>query len=773
MGVRCLLISGDNSVILVKHRYQPGWHMPGGGMNPGETTRSALQREVREEAGIDIIGEPKLHGVFFNDAISKRDHVSVYISNDFKKIPNVKLCWEISECRSFPIEELPTDIEPGTKSRIQEALGQRKITEFWRSHDIDDSKETSKSKEIPLRSLLLGLTRKQKVVFQVIYDVIVLLSTYSFSLYMAAGDFSSFASAFSWKVAVASIITCVLLFNLVGIYRSIVRYTTASTLARLLIGCSAFAFSAFFISHYFDQSFTWATAVDLALIGGALTIGGRFVARSFLRAERTSAGRPVVIYGAGEYGRQLLTSLQQGKELNPVAFVDQNEELDGAVIGGVKVFSHDYLMQLIRKSNAETILVATREVSRQTQKDLADVLIEASVSVQSIPAVSDILSGRAKITDFRDVKIEELLGREPVPPIPNLMTATIEERSVAVTGAGGSIGSEICRQVLRLKPRKLLLIDHSEPALFAIENELNELARKDDLTVPVIATLGSISNSDLLTEFFAECNTDTIFHAAAFKHVPMLESNILSGLQNNIFGTASVLEAAIASSVASFTMISTDKAVRPTNVMGATKRAAELVCQARSQGQDKTTISMVRFGNVLGSSGSVIPLFRQQIAQGGPVTVTHKEITRYFMTIPEAAQLVIQSSGMARGGEVFLLNMGAPVKILDLAQSMIRLSGYQPFLTDDNTDRRSPSSDEIEIVISGLRPGEKLYEELLVDADAIETEHPRIMMAKEQFIAACEVERYLSELTECIKSSDSCRAVDMLKQMPLKYSGVG
>ena len=659
MGVRCLLISSDNSVILVKHRYQPGWHMPGGGMNPGETTRSALQREIREEAGIDIVGEPKLHGVFLNDSISKRDHVSVYISNDFRKLPDTKLCWEISECRSFPIEELPSDIEPGTKARIQEALGQRKITEFWRSHDSSREKQRSRVKDIPLRSLLLSLTRKQKILLQIVFDVVVLLFAYSFSLFMATGRLSSLSTAFSWKAVVASIFICVFLFYLVGIYKSIVRYTSASTLAQLFLGCSAFAFSTFAISNYFDQSFDWATAVDLVLISGALTVGGRFVARSFLRAERTSAGRPVVIYGAGEYGRQLLTSLQQGKELNPAAFVDQNDELVGAVIGGVKVFSHDNLMQLIRQSKAETILIATREVSRQTQKDLADVLSEASVSVQSIPAVSDILSGRAKITDFRDVKIEELLGREPVPPIPDLMTATTEEKSVAVTGAGGSIGSEICRQVLRLKPKRLLLIDHSEPTLFAIENELRDLASKEGLSVPVIATLGSITNTGLLIEFLSEHETDTVFHAAAFKHVPMLESNILSGLQNNIFGTASALEAAIASSVASFTMISTDKAVRPTNVMGATKRAAELVCQARSQGQDTTTISMVRFGNVLGSSGSVIPLFRQQIAKGGPVTVTHKEITRYFMTIPEAAQLVIQSSGMAKGGEVFLLDMGA------------------------------------------------------------------------------------------------------------------
>jgi FlaA1/EpsC-like NDP-sugar epimerase/8-oxo-dGTP pyrophosphatase MutT (NUDIX family) len=770
LGARCLLLSKEESIILVKHRYQLGWHLPGGGMRPGETVKYALRREVLEEAGIEIVGEPKLHGVFLNDKISRRDHVSVYISDNFKKIPNAKISWEISECREFPIDALPSDIEPGTKNRILEAIGQSEVSEFWRLNAAQDSHRTSKNQKNSLRSILIGLPRARKILLQIFFDLAALLGAYSLSIGMHIWGFPAAVSGFSWKVVLPSIAICILFFYSLGLYRSIIRYTSSSTLVKLAFGCSAFVTSSLAFSQLFDKNFHWATAVDLLLISSALTVGGRYLMRLYLRAQRTQTGKSVIIYGASESARQLLASLQQGSELNPIAFVDQNGEHKGAIIGGVKVYGHDRLLELIKRHKVETILIATRAVSRQVRKDLAEVLSEVSVAVQIIPDASAIMSGLAKITDLREIKIEELLGRETIPAISQLMSAKTKGKSVAITGAGGSIGGELCRQILRLEPKRLLLIESSEPALFDIGNQLREQARREGLSVPVISTLGSTADTSLLTQFLKKYNVDTVFHAAAFKHVPMLEDNILSAVRNNIFGTASVLEASIASGVSSFTMISTDKAVRPTNVMGATKRTAELVCQAHAQGQGNTTISMVRFGNVLGSSGSVIPFFRQQISTGGPITVTHEAITRYFMTIPEAAQLVIQSSGMAQGGEVFHLDMGEPIRILDLAQSMIRLSGYEPILSNNLVNGRALSADEIEIIISGLRPGEKLYEELLVGADAIKTDHPRIMMAEEEFISMGELELYLDELLKCFDDSDKAGTIEILQRMPLEYN---
>jgi FlaA1/EpsC-like NDP-sugar epimerase len=622
-----------------------------------------------------------------------------------------------------------------------------------------------------IRLYFLSLHRTIKIILQVLFDAVMLTAAFVGAYVLGIGSIPSGLAAVSWPTLIASLPTTIAIFYFLGVYRSLVRFTSANFLAMLLAGCGISALLALFISGFLGQSVTWYISTDYFLIFGGLTVGGRFVLRSFFRANLNGEKTPVILYGAGEPGRQLLTALQQGKFHQPVAFLDDLDERLGSIIGGVKVYGLDGLENLILTKKVKVVLIATRRVSRQAQKELAEALKRHAVSVQRIPDVSDLLSGRAKITDFREVGIEELLGRKSVPPVPALLEKNTSGKSVLVTGAGGSIGSEICRQVLNLKPKCLVVFDQSEIALYTIERELTQLLDEENQDIRLVAILGNVCDQQLVEDVTKRFQVQTVFHAAAYKHVPMLEDNILACVENNMIGTQSVVRASIATGVTSFTMVSTDKAVRPTNVMGASKRMAELICQAHAKNQSGTAISIVRFGNVLGSSGSVVPLFRHQIETGGPLTVTHKDITRYFMTVAEASQLVIQSSGMATGGEVFILDMGEPIKIFDLAQSMIRLSGYQTYVSNGSEKENGPTADEIEIVVSGLRPGEKLYEELLIDSDTVPTTHPLIGKAKERMLNLVDLNTALIELQDCIESKNSSGAKEFLRKMPLDYSG--
>jgi FlaA1/EpsC-like NDP-sugar epimerase len=407
-----------------------------------------------------------------------------------------------------------------------------------------------------------------------------------------------------------------------------------------------------------------------------LTIGGvRFALRAvYLKGQLRHKDR-VLVYGAGAAGRQLVVSLRLGNEHEPIAFVDDAPHLHDAFIQGLKVYAPGKVPRLIGDYGVDKVLLAIPSATRARRREILEALEPLAVPVQSIPGMADMVSGKAQVAEVRDVAVEDLLGRDPIPPSESLMGANITGKVVMVTGAGGSIGSELCRQILLQAPRQLLLLESSEFSLYRIEQELTQEAKRQGLSVPVKALLGSVQHRRRLEEAMFRFGVQTVYHAAAYKHVPMVEHNVVEGLRNNVMGTLSSAEAAIASGVESFVLVSTDKAVRPTNVMGASKRLAELVCQALGDHQAGTRFSMVRFGNVLGSSGSVVPLFRRQIAQGGPITVTHRDITRYFMTIPEAAQLVIQAGAMARGGDVFVLDMGEPVKIAELAAHMVRLSG--------------------------------------------------------------------------------------------------
>lgn len=514
---------------------------------------------------------------------------------------------------------------------------------------------------------------------------------------------------------------------LFGLYASIVRFMGVALLA---IGLRAtMLVSAIVIASCYALNLIEAPGRVGLLIWAfslILVVGGRSVARMFLTRSNRHRER-VVIYGAGSGGSQLTEALFSGDDYLPVALVDEKSALHGKRIQGLMVYPSSKLEEIVSKTSATGVLLAIPSASRRRRRQVLQSLSEFPVHVMTMPEIKDIVSGFAKVDEIRDVNVEDLLGRDSVPPIGNLMGKSVTSKNVMVTGAGGSIGSELCRQIFRLKPRRLICLEFSEPALYEIHKELRRIKLESASECEIVPLLGSVLDQTRMEEAMTAFSVQTVYHAAAYKHVPIVEQNIVQGVSNNVFGTISAAQAAINAKVDSFVLISTDKAVNPTNVMGATKRLSELVLQSLHAAGTDTKFCMVRFGNVLESSGSVVPLFREQIRNGGPVTVTHRDIIRYFMTIPEAAQLVIQAGSMADGGDVFVLDMGKPVRIEDLAIRMIKLMGLT--VRDEN----SPDGD-IEIQYVGLRPAEKLFEELLIGANVSGTDHPRIMRAMEDYL---------------------------------------
>ena len=461
----------------------------------------------------------------------------------------------------------------------------------------------------------------------------------------------------------------------------------------------------------------------------------------------------VAVYGAGAAGVQLAAALRHAGSHSVELFLDDEPRLWRREINGIAIQPPQILRE--RRGDVDQVLLAIPSLSRSQRRRIVDDLQPLGIPVLQVPSVEEITSGRTRIDTLRPVAIEELLGRDAVPPDAQLLGPGIAGQVVLVSGAGGSIGAELCRQILALRPRRLVLLERSEPSLYGIDQELR---RSLPAVVELVAVLGSVTDGQLVSRVLQEQAVQVVFHAAAYKHVPLVQANPLAGLANNVLGTLVLARAAARSGVASFTLISTDKAVRPTNVMGASKRAAELVIQALAQELPATRLAMVRFGNVLGSSGSVVPLFREQIAKGGPITLTHPEIIRFFMTIPEAAQLVLQAAVLARGGDLFLLDMGEPVRILDLAKQMVRLSGLSL------RDAQHPQGD-IEIVCTGLRPGEKLYEELLIDAESEPTTHPLIYRATERAIPPEQLWPQIEAMEAAIRRQDAPAALDLLAQL--------
>lgn len=549
----------------------------------------------------------------------------------------------------------------------------------------------------------------------------------SLGLYRLVTRFLGYRGAFriAWGVGLAVLLWGLVVLMVIG---SGVRDVTFPRSVVFIYGVMAFCL-------------VW---VSREIAGFILKEGGHVSAEPFER-------RRVVIFGAGSSGVQLVEALRRSGEYDPIGFIDDTHSLVGQNVGGLKVYRVDKLAHFIERNGIKEVLLAVPDRHRRDRRDIIRRLSAYPVRVKTMPAIEDIATGRVSVTDLKPIDVDDLLGRDPVPPNEELMKRTIAGKAVMVTGAGGSIGSELTRQILRRFPRTLILFENSEVALYQVEQDIQDsLANvdKDSATRPlIVSVLGSVLDAGLLERTIREYGVETIYHAAAYKHVPIVESNPVAGLKNNTFGTAVLADVAARTAVERVTLVSTDKAVRPTNVMGASKRMAEMVFQAAAanEGSRGTIFTMVRFGNVLDSSGSVVRRFKKQIQDGGPVTVTHPDIVRYFMSIPEAAELVIQASAMAKGGEVFVLDMGEPVKIDDLARSMIRLMGL------DVEDETTPDGD-IAIKYIGLRPGEKLYEELLIDENAVETEHPRIRRNNERFLMPDELRKAFDALSIAIET---------------------
>ena len=613
------------------------------------------------------------------------------------------------------------------------------------------------------------LSRRQKIALQLIADAGMIVFCFLMAMTIRLESLGFLSSFEIWLPVIIATILTIGVFWFFGLYQALVRFVTGKILHAIAKGASLFAIALFATNSVMGSGIPRSVPVMSAILI-FLCIGGlRFVVRQAFRKSMQMSRRPVVIYGAGAAGVELLNSLFHGRDYAPIAFVDDERNLHGLTISGFPVYHPNAIPTLVRDSAVEVVLLAMPSLTHAQRRDILAKLEGIGLEVKTIPGVSDIISGRAEISQLRNVTPEDLLGRDPVRPNAKLLERNISNKVVMVSGAGGSIGSELCRQILRESPKSLLLYEISEFSLYAIEQELKELSSSSRSETSIIPILGSVQNAKRLEMVIKAFEVETIYHAAAYKHVPLVEENVVEGIRNNVFGTLTFVKLALKYNVSSFILISTDKAVRPTNVMGASKRIAELICQAFAQENSKTTFSMVRFGNVLGSSGSVIPRFRSQIKAGGPVTVTHPNINRYFMTIPEAAQLVIQAGAMARGGDVFVLDMGKPVRIADLAVTMIKLHGLTPYFVKD-TKEIDPRKGDVPICFTGLRKGEKLYEELLIGNDPRPSEHPRVMVASEVAISLDDLNLALANLLSACEAFDLPSIQSILGELPLSYT---
>ena len=622
---------------------------------------------------------------------------------------------------------------------------------------------------------LLALPRAAKRFVAVSVDLGLCVLTVWLAFYLRLGEFVALSGTALWAVGV-SVGVALPIFVVSGLYRAIFRY---SGWPALLAVARAVGIYGLLYASVFTAIGVAGVPRTVGIIQPMLLLlfvgASRALARVWLGDQYLSilkhASRPkVLIYGAGTTGRQLAAAMANSHEMQVAGFLDDDDRLHGHVLNGQPIYNPADLDNLAITLKISDVLLAMPSLSRRRRNEILSQIRVARVAVRTLPSVTDLAQGKVSISDLRELDIDDLLGREPVAPNHILLAKKIVGKVVLVTGAGGSIGSELCRQILAVAPAKLLLIEQSEFALYAIHQELEEkLAALEGATSPVLVPLlASVQDEDRMREIMSTWHPDTVYHAAAYKHVPLVEHNPAAGIKNNVLGTLRTVQAAAENGVTDFVLISTDKAVRPTNVMGASKRLAEMALQALAASQagtagtSGTKFSMVRFGNVLGSSGSVVPKFRQQIRDGGPITLTHPDVTRYFMTIPEAAQLVIQAGAMAKGGDVFVLDMGQPVKIMDLARRMVELSGLT--VKDDE----HPEGD-IEIAATGLRPGEKLYEELLIGDNPKPTVHPRIMKAHEEFIPWAEFEARLNALEIALNVNDVGVIRLMMQQLVAGY----
>jgi FlaA1/EpsC-like NDP-sugar epimerase len=597
-----------------------------------------------------------------------------------------------------------------------------------------------------------------RLAIEVLWDSAAITFALLVAYWMRLGFESWSFTVTDWVVVIANLFFTQGFLSTLGHYRQMIRYIELNA---VYIIASAVLMSSIYLltAEYVLGIFLPGSVLMLYFFGAtALVASPRLLIQATSQAQNDKLREKCFIYGASESGRSLATALRTGRDLMPIAFVDDKRIYQGKQITGIPVISRDEIAEVKLKYNVQKMLLAVNNTSRSRRQELLSELEPLALELLSVPNFKDIASGKQRIDELQEVNIEDLLGRDPVPPIPHLLNRNITDKVVMVTGAGGSIGSELCRQIVGSQPATLVLFELAEFNLYQIENEL----QRAHPNVRLKSVLATIQDTEALRNAIESYKVQTIYHAAAYKHVPMVESNISAGIRNNIFGTANVALIAAEYEVEKFVLISTDKAVRPTNIMGATKRFAELYVQGLSALHSETEFAIVRFGNVLGSSGSVVPLFTQQIRNGGPITVTHPDIIRYFMTIPEASQLVIQAGTLGKNGEVFVLDMGEPVRIADLANKMAHLMGFR-------IARSEKEVGNIQIKYTGLRPGEKLYEELLIDEGETRTEHPRIMAANEAHMDFSEVVMLLDQLNYALVNRQEDKAIALLASAPLSY----
>lgn len=616
---------------------------------------------------------------------------------------------------------------------------------------------------------VLALPRVVKRWVVMCVDVTLCGLTVWFAYYLRLGEWVSLTGGAMWRPMVAIFVAWAFalpIFMLSDLYRAIFRYSglkAAGAVVRALVIYAVLYATVFTLIGVDGVPRTIGIIQPVLLV--MFVLASRAAARYWLGDSSRHALKRgllprVLIYGAGSTGRQLADALANSHEMRVVGFLDDAPHLIGQLLNGQPIYHPSKLGDLLISQGVSDVLLAMPSISRKQRNEILQKIAQVKVAVRTLPSVNELAQGKVRTSDLRELEIDDLLGRDAVPPNATLLTKNIRSKVVLVTGAGGSIGSELCRQILEIGPACLLLVESSEFALYRVHAELSEKLKSQ--AIDLVPLLASVQDPQRMNDVMAAWHPDTVYHAAAYKHVPLVEHNPVEGIRNNVLGTLTLATVAAKNGVKDFVLISTDKAVRPTNVMGASKRLAEMVLQALAGHASHTNFSMVRFGNVLGSSGSVVPKFRQQIKDGGPITLTHSEITRYFMTIPEAAQLVIQAGAMAEGGEVFVLDMGDPVKIIDLARHMIELTGLT--LRDAN----NPDGD-IAIEITGLRPGEKLYEELLIGNDPKKTSHPRIMKANEKFLLWADLDRQLRSLDDALNANDVASILTQLQALVPDY----
>ncbi|WP_413111982.1 polysaccharide biosynthesis protein [Thaumasiovibrio sp. DFM-14] len=608
--------------------------------------------------------------------------------------------------------------------------------------------------------------RKTKRVVTIVYDIIAILTSLYIAMSLRLSDWVIDIGVRETASFLVTLSVSLFTFVKLGMYRAVLRYMTLPAMGNILfavmLSALGLALSGFFFQTFIPRSVPIIySSIAMLLLGGP-----RILIRTLYYHYHRRKKPNVFIYGAGATGRELAYSLINGKEYHPVVILDDDITKAKQIINGLRVHHSSEFEALSALYNPVKVLIAINNIKGKQRLELVNRLSELPIEIQSVPSVEDIAAGKASITEIKDLDVADLLGRSPVEPDHSLMEQNIADKTVLVTGAGGSIGSELCRQIIRLAPKRLVLFELNEYNLYKIDQEVRQYITKNKFNITLVSSLGSVQNQSRLEHLMCAHKVNTVFHAAAYKHVPIVEDNIIEGIRNNVFGTLNTARAAINCNVEHFTLVSTDKAVRPTNIMGASKRMAELVLQALADKSHETIFTMVRFGNVLGSSGSVVPLFKKQIKEGGPVTVTHPDITRYFMLIPEAAQLVIQASAIASNGQVFVLDMGEPVKIIELAKRMIHLLGFE----DNESTQNNGNKNVINIEYTGLRPGEKLYEELLIGENVEGTCHSKIMTALEKKLTWQEMEQIMRELDQHCREHDYEAIKQLLLDTPTGYA---